>query len=48
MNAIQNKVQLIGNLGKDPEVKNLAQVENYGRVLVWQLPKTIKMVKAKK
>lgn len=23
MNAIQNKVQLIGNLGKDPEVKNL-------------------------
>ena len=23
MNAIQNKVQLIGNLGKDPEIKNL-------------------------
>ena len=23
MSGIQNKVQLIGNLGKDPEVKNL-------------------------
>jgi len=23
MSAIQNKVQLIGNLGKDPEIKNL-------------------------
>jgi len=24
MSSMQNKVQLIGNLGKDPEVKNLA------------------------
>ena len=24
MNLIQNKVQLIGNLGKDPEIKNLS------------------------
>jgi len=23
MNTLQNKVQLIGNLGKDPEIKNL-------------------------
>ena len=23
MNALRNKVQLIGNLGKDPEIKNL-------------------------
>ena len=23
MNALRNRVQLIGNLGKDPEIKNL-------------------------